>query len=206
MIENKGKFTIQLKKLAGESSAYITGEQNRDKIAAIIYIILSLLSLSFFGIFAISPTLATVSGLKKDFEANKILLQQLKGKAESLSTLRNQYQLIQSDLPLLVNAITSSAEVPKLTRQIEIIDSRNSLSVEKLDTDLLELYPSKNVSNPIFSYSFSVTVNGEQNSIDNFIKEIVNIDRVIGIDRLSVGAEENIFSAVINGKAFFYKP
>ena len=36
------------------------------------------------------------------------------------------------------------------------------------------------------------------------VPEIINIDRIIGIERLSTGKQQNDFIAAITGKAFFF--
>lgn len=204
MTINKTKIQQQFKDLVDKSNQYLNVQQNKQRVVAYIYIILSFFSLSFFGLFAIGPTLSTITELDKEYTDEKAVLQQLQDKNSNLRSLNAQYLQIQPDLQLITNAIPDSPDVSQLTRQIEILATKNSLVVQKLDTGLLELYPAKNANTSIFSFMFSTTVRGGEKDINNFIAEIINIDRIIGIERLSTGKQQNDFTAAITGKAFFF--
>jgi Tfp pilus assembly protein PilO len=204
MTINKAKIQQQLKDLVDKSNQYLNVQQNKQRVVAYIYIILSFFSLSFFGLFAIGPTLSTISELNKEYADEQNVLKQLQDKNSNLRSLNAQYLQIQPDLSLITNAIPDSPNVSQLTRQVEVLATKNSLVLQKLDTGLLELYPAKNANTSIFSFMFSATVRGSEKDINNFIAEIINIDRIIGIERLSTGKQQNDFTAAITGKAFFF--
>lgn len=204
MIINKAQISQQLRDLVNKSNQYLNVQKNKQQVVAYIYIILSFFSLSFFGLFAIGPTLTTISELNKEYADGKTVLQQLQEKNSNLRSLNVKYLQIQPDLPLITNAIPDSPNVSQLTRQVEVLATKNNLVLQKLDTGLLELYPAKKVNISIFSFMFSTTVRGGEKDINNFIAEIINIDRIIGIERLSTGKQQNDFTAAITGKAFFF--
>lgn len=204
MTINKAQISQQIKDLVNKSNQYLNVQQNKQRVVAYIYIILSLFSLSFFGLFAIGPTLSTISELNKEYADGKNVLKQLQDKNSNLRSLNAQYLQIQPNLSLITNAIPDSPNVSQLTRQVEVLATKNNLVLQKLDTGLLELYPAKNSNTSIFSFMFSTTVSGSEKDINNFIVEIINIDRIIGIERLSTGKQQNDFTAAITGKAFFF--
>jgi len=204
MLINKAKIQQQLKDIIDKSNQYLNLQQNKQKVVAYIYIILSLLSLSFFGLFAIGPTLSTISALNKEYADEQNVLRELQEKNSNLRSLNAQYLQIQSNLSLVTNAIPDSPNVSQLTRQVEVLATKNNLVLQKLDTGLLELYPAKNSNTSIFSFMFSTTVRGSEKDINNFIAEIISIDRIIGIERLSTGRQQDDFTAAITGKAFFF--
>lgn len=204
MTINKAQISQQIKDLVNKSNQYLNVQQNKQRVVAYIYIILSLFSLSFFGLFAIGPTLSTISELNKEYADGKNVLKQLQEKNSNLRSLNAQYLQIQPNLSLITNAIPDSPNVSQLTRQVEVLATKNNLVLQKLDTGLLELYPAKNSNTSIFSFMFSTTVSGSEKDINNFIVEIINIDRIIGIERLSTGKQQNDFTAAITGKAFFF--
>ena len=204
MTINKAEIQQQIKDLINKSNQYLNLAQNKQRVVAYIYIILSFFSLSFFGLFAIGPTLSTISELNKEYADGTAVLQQLQEKNSNLRSLNSNYLKIQPDLSLITNAIPESPNVSQLTRQIEVLATKNNLVVQKLDTGLLELYPAKKVNTSIFSFMFSTTVRGGEKEINNFISEIINIDRIIGIERLSTGKQQSDYIAAITGKAFFF--
>lgn len=200
------KILKQLKDLLKSANDVFSSSQNKQKAIAYMYLIFTLFSLSFFGIFAIRPTLSTISQLKKQFEESSLVLSSLKEKNRSLQVLGIQYSQIEPQLPLITNAIPESPKIPELTRQIEVLSAQNNVSVDKLDMGIIELYPAKKSNPPIFSYTFSVSVKGSENDINNFITQILNFERLISIERISTGkADKDNYDASITGRAYFYK-
>ena len=202
---NKAKIQQMIRDLVDRSNQYLNVEQNKQRVVAYIYIILSFFSLSFFGLFAIGPTLTTISELNKEYADGQNVLKKLEEKNSNLRSLNAQYLQIQGDLNLITNAIPDSSNVSQLTRQMEVLATKNNLVLQKLDTGLLELYPTKKANTSIFSFMFSTAVKGSEKDINNFIAEVISIDRIIGIERLSTGKQQDAFIAAITGKAFFFK-
>lgn len=199
------KIKQQIKELIAKSNEYLNAG-NKQRATAYLYIIFSLLALSFFGLFAIGPTITTISQLSKQYEEDKIALQKLKDKNAALKALSAEYVNIQEDLGLIDSAIPQAPKLAELTRQLEYLASKNNLIVQKLDTGLMELFPASNKNSALFSYTFSIGVFGLESEVNAFISEVINMGRIVGIDRLSTGRQQdNAFSASITGRAFFYK-
>lgn len=204
---NTDKIKEQLKDLINKSNTLLNSSQNKQQVTAYLYIIFSLAALSFFGLFAIGPTLTTISQLNKQYEEDKVALKQLEEKNAALRSLNSQYIDIQEDLDLIDKAIPESPKVAELTRQLEFLANRNSLIVRKLDTGLMELFPAKNVTSPVLSFSFSISVAGAEQDVNTFISNVINMERIIGIDRLTTGSEQgDFFLATLTGKAYLYRP
>lgn len=180
----------------------ITAEE-RKKIISYGYIILTLFTLSFFGIFAIAPTLSTISNLNKQYDDNKLVLASLNKKLASLQSLDAEYKNMQDDLTTIYNAIPKTTKIPRLTRQIEDIAASHNVALTKLTFGTVEIYP--NVKNePIYSFNFNVNAQGTQNNVNDFIGSLINFDRIVGIDRVITGQnEEKVYTVQITGRAYF---
>ena len=63
MFKDKDKIKAEIKSLIDKGNAILSASQNRQRVTAYLYIIFSLFALSFFGIFAIGPTITTISNL-----------------------------------------------------------------------------------------------------------------------------------------------
>ena len=48
--------------------------QNKKQVTAYIYILLTLLTVSFFGFFALRPAFSIIAGLQKQLADNKVVL------------------------------------------------------------------------------------------------------------------------------------
>ncbi|OGH17360.1 MAG: hypothetical protein A3C30_04120 [Candidatus Levybacteria bacterium RIFCSPHIGHO2_02_FULL_40_18] len=173
------------------------------KIVAYLYIILTLFAFSFFGFFAIAPTLSTVANLNKQYEDNKLILDSLNKKLSSLTLLDFQYKEIQQDLENIYSAIPQTPRIPFLTRQLENIAKDSGVTIKKLNFGTVELYP--NIKNePIYSFNFTVDIIGDQRSVNAFISNIIGFDRIVGIDKISTGKNaENNYEASIIGRVYF---
>lgn len=196
----------QLKDLQ-KSVKIALNSQGREKIIAYLYIFFSLLALSFFGFFAVRPTVTTITALQKQFKDSQKVLADLKVKNQALQTLTAQYQGLGSDLLLATNAIPDSPRIPELTRKLETLANQNNLVVTKLSVGVIELFPAKKkINSSIFSYTFSFSVQGSEAAINLLIADLINFDRIVGLERLTTGkAERNTFAASITGRAYFFK-
>lgn len=202
----KDQVNQQLQGLIVKGNKILSVEESRQKIVGSLYIIMSLAALSFFGIFAIGPTVTTISQLQKQHSEGQTVLENLTRKNGALQQLAVQYASIESDASLILNAIPETPRIPELSRQLEMLANRNNLALTKLDFGIIELYPAKKAVSPIFSYNFTMSVEGSETNINKFIGEIISIERMISIERLVSGKEKkNISSASITGRAFFYK-
>jgi Tfp pilus assembly protein PilO len=194
--KRKAKIWLQTQFIA------INNEQ-RKRIVSFCYIALTLFTISFFGIFAIAPTLSTISNLNKQYEDNKLVLNALNNKLTALQSLDSQYRNMQDDLTVIYDAIPKSTKIPKLARQIENIAAANNVTVTKLNFGTVEIYPVAK-HDPLYSFNFNVTTQGSQNDINSFIASIINFNRIIGIDRVTTGQnEEKTYSVQITGRAYF---
>lgn len=206
-METKSSISQQLQDLIAKSNSFLNTEKNKQKAVAYIYVVLSLFTLTVFGMFAIGPTITTISQLNKQYDENSTVLTALKQKNTNLQTLNAQFNTIQPELSLINRAIPLAPQVTELSRQLEVLATKNNLTVSKLDMGLMELYPAQNANQPIFSYTFSVTVDGNEKDINKFVSDIINMERIIGIERLTTGKQlQENFTASIVGRAFFYKP
>ena len=178
-------------------------DDQRKKIAAYLYISLTLFTVSFFGFFAIAPTLTTVANLNKQHEDNKLILDALNKKLTSITLLDAQYTEIQVAIENIYAAIPRTPRMPYLTRQLENIAKDSGVIIRKLNFGTVELHPNAK-KEPIYSFNFNVNVNGDEQSVNNFISSIIGFDRIVGIDKISTGKnEENKYEASIIGRVYF---
>ncbi len=180
-------------------------DKQRKQVVGYVYIVLTLITVSFFGLFAISPTLSTISNLNKQYDDNKLILDGLNKKLLDLASLDEQYKDLKSDIDGAYNAIPQTTKIPKLTRQIEDIASDSDVTLTKLTVGNVEIYPNIKNGN-IYSFAFTVSVQGDQITVNNFMASLINFDRIIGIDRVATGQnDEKKYTAQITGRAYFAK-
>lgn len=198
----KQDYINEIKRIYEKSIASYPDE-DVQKFSGYFFIILTLATVIFFGIFAIAPTLNTVSNLNKQYKDNMVVYQALSQKLANLTLLDSQYQTVKNDEPLIYAAIPQNSDIPKLTRQIENLVTQDNLNLKTLTFGSIEIYP--NIKNDsIYSFTFVVSVAGAESDVNKFTSDIINIDRIIGIERISTGTDQNKqFSLSFTGRAFF---
>lgn len=181
-------------------------EDGREKLNAYIYIILSLAALSFFGIFAIRPTLSTISTLNQQYRENQNIHNQLVQKSNALRSLDVQYQQLTPDLPIVLSAVPKSTRMAYVTRQIETLAANNGLALTQLSFGTIELYPALKDNPALYSFTFTAALEGNEDQVQNFISQVISFDRLVNIDQLSTGnREDGAYGVTLTGRVFFSK-
>ncbi|OGH12685.1 MAG: hypothetical protein A2776_01515 [Candidatus Levybacteria bacterium RIFCSPHIGHO2_01_FULL_40_10] len=178
--------------------------QDRNKIISYLYIVLTLFAVSFFGFFAIAPTLSTISTLNKQYLDSRLVYESLRTKLSSLQSLDVQHKQMEPELNIIYSAIPKTTKIPQLTRQIENIAAESNVQITRLSFGTIEIYPNVKTTDPVYSYTFSVAVSGSDPDVNSFLSNIISFDRIIGVDRVATGLDEkNKFTAAITGRAYF---
>ena len=179
---------------------YLSEERSQKFFA----IALTLLASSFFGFFAINPTVSTIVKLKKEVSDNEFVYNELNSKIKNLSELRKQYSSLQNDLFIITNAIPTEPDVHLLFAQIQTIARNSDVKIKKLQNSEVEVLKSdKGSSKQYYSYSFSIAGNGSFQNINSFTQSIANMQRIIGIDVFSITGQGQSLGFNIQGMAFF---
>lgn len=171
-------------------------------------IVLTLIALSFFGLFAINPTLSTIVKLKKELSDDEFVDQQLKQKISNLSSLQQKYSLLQKDIPFVLSAIPKNANIPLLLAQVQSVAQNNNVRLKNLQNFQVELFNEKGINKQFYSYFFSLSGEGSYDNIQNFVSSLVNIQRIISIETFSVNKTENtneLLQFTLKGLAYYKK-
>jgi len=141
----------------------------------------------FLALFAIRPTLLTMSDLLKEIEDKKALQEQLNKKVAALGSAQSIYLTLENRLPLLDAAIPSTPEtinsikiIEKLATDEEIV--LNSISLTEVP-ETPQTIPSFDKLSRV-NLDFSLTVSGDYTSIKNFVAGILNSQRTFVVESI----------------------
>lgn len=177
----------------------------QERTQTFIIIVLTLLSLSMFGLFAINPTITTIIQLRKQIADNTLVQSKLQEKIANLSILQVQYNQIQPDLSLVLAAVPSAHNTPEFIGKIQTLAAKNNVAVISIQSNPLILTgtPSTKAS----SISFSVTAQGNRSDILRFITAFMTFDRITTIDKILLNTtttdQVTTTQVQIDGKAVF---
>lgn len=159
---------------------------HEEKVQTYATVILTFLAISFFGIFAISPTLSTIAVLRKTVEDSKFLDFQLQSKITNMTKLQSSFSSISPQLPVLYSAIPQSPQVGKLSGQIRTLAQDSGVTLDQLQVQSTEIASSgkpKSVLKPIM---INIGVKGDFESFKKFYDSLTDFDRLLTVSSMSV--------------------
>lgn len=153
---------------------------------------LSVAAVLFFALFAIRPTLLTMSDLIKELEDKRALDTQLAQKIAALSAAQENYSQLQNRLFVLEEALPRGVDVAHTLKIIEKAASDQGLSISTMTA--LELPDPVTVDRPIIELErklmpIQVSVMGGYENIRNFAEQLRDSRRSFVIERLTFNAE-----------------
>lgn len=177
----------------------------RQKFISYLFIILTLFTVSFFGIFAIMPTLSTIANLNKQKADNELMFEKLKTKLLNMQKLDALYTENEEKIQRVDTAIPPSAQIPTVVKKIESLAQKNNLFISEIQTGDIAVFPTVEKTPPLYSFTLSLSLVGDSEDINSFLTDIINFDRIIGIETIGSGTtNESRSEVVITGRAFFY--
>lgn len=111
----------------------------KENTRIITTLILTFFAMSFFGIFAINPTLSTIVTLQKQLADSELVYEKLKTKITTLSSLQQQYANLQADLPVVMEAIPKIPDAPLLTAQIHGLAKQRNIKITSFSISGVQL-------------------------------------------------------------------
>jgi Tfp pilus assembly protein PilO len=149
-------------------------------------LVLTIVALSFFGLFAISPTLSTIANLNKQLDDNKYVDQQLQTKINNLYTLQQQYAQIGGDLPYVYDAVPKDPQVPLLAGQVQAIAKNSGVTLIGFQTFEAQVPDPSTPVKDSYAYTFSLSASGSYDNISTFANSMLGMQRVISLDIISI--------------------
>lgn len=177
-----------------------------ERTQKFITLVLTLIALSFFGIFAINPTLSTIAKLRKEIEDSSFVDQKLEQKINSLTSLQQKYTLLQDDLPIIFSAIPRSPEIPLLVAQVQAAGRNSNVIVDSVQTFQVELEKPK-IEKKFSTFAFSLSADGSYENLLKFLTTLTNMQRVVSVDIISITRKtgDTNLQLTFRGKAYFDK-
>lgn len=155
---------------------------------ASIELFLSVAAVLFFAVFAIRPTLITMSDLVKEIEDKRELDKKLGQKIAALSSAQAEYLKLESRLGVLAVHIPMNPNVVETLKIIEKLASDQKITISTLNINDVPKDVAEDVA---FSklerrnLKFNVTVGGEFPAIRSFIAALMESQRSFLIEKVT---------------------
>ena len=181
----------------------------QEKTQKYTSVILTLTASILLGIFALSPTLSTITSLQKQLEDDKFVEQKLSEKINNLSLLQQAYSSLEDDLPAVFNAIPEKSEIPLLAASIQGLANESNVKLSNFQTLPAEVSEKAILAKKFASYDFNLTAKGDYQNMLIFLDKLVNFQRVTTVGNIAIAKtiEINItnLQLSIRGTAYFKK-
>ena len=171
-------------------------------------LILSFLTASFFGIFAIRPTVTTIAKLRKEIQDDRDVERRLTEKINTLTALDQVYRQVEHDLASVEAVFPSQSDFQNLLSLIEntaIVYQLGIVSLQFKPVDLVkpEVEGGDFKVNPI---AFQVLFKGGYEDLVSGLASLIKARRLITTEtvqiKLSREAEEELLLEV-GGRSFY---
>lgn len=162
-------------------------------------LVITILVVMFFALFAIRPTLLTMSDLIKEIDDKKALDRALDQKIAALSTAQTEYLSLQDRLTLLEEALPTNPNVLEAVGIIEKLASERQIAITTIGVPDL---PAEITGSPALTNETVATPTQRQNlvlkvtlasdylTIQQFIKDLQNTRRMAVVDNIEYNVTE----------------
>jgi Tfp pilus assembly protein PilO len=147
-----------------------------------VFVVMSFMTVSFFSVFAIRPTLITISNLIREIEDKREVNSQLDQKVAGLSRVQAEYSQVKADLPRVWRAMPDKPEVASVIWQLELAAVRNGLKLINLQVEPVTLTATKaetTKGKELPKIEVGVTVGGNLTQVKAFMTAVNNLGRVM---------------------------
>jgi Tfp pilus assembly protein PilO len=166
-------------------------EQPVAKVSLELFLTIGLVL--FLALFAIRPTLLTMSDLIKEIDDKKELNEKLGRKIAALGSAQSEYLTLESRLGVLDEALPSKPDLVRNLKLIEKIASDNrvlitSISIGEIPPESDDTVPFANLKRQ--NMTMSVAVVGDYPSIRTFVEKLQESRRAIIVDTVNFTLDE----------------
>lgn len=165
---------------------------------------LTFVTIAFFGFFAIGPTIGTITDLQKQLDDSKFVNDALQKKIANLTTLQTKYTQIQSTLDPVYSAVPANPGFDTFAGQLHQLALQFNVQLNRVQTLPLDLSATA-MKAPYLAYAFSIECQGDLQSLQNFMTQLAQFNRLVTFDTIDytrVGRIDNSFRMSIRGKTY----
>lgn len=181
-------------------------------------LVASLLLVTFFVIFALSPTINTILALNKKIADQKKTIAALDTKIVNLVSAQQNFAAAESLVPLLENALPKNPTPETVVHQILVVATNSGVTVSTLQFKPMTLLSDKPEGTPqvpeeiaamvpseLSPLPVTFSINGNRQTTKSFLQKLEDSLRYIRFNRIGLSFEKNGDSHTdIAGISYYY--
>ena len=181
------------------------------KTRSMIWLAVTILTVSFFLIAAIKPTLTTIAQLNREIKDKEEANQQLQKKINALITAQENYAKNSDNLILLDQALPENSEFPTLAYFLEQVATQSGVTLKSLNFERIDdRAETRKQNSPSTgqSFNFSLAASGEYVNLKGFLASLEASRRILTLtgstfSKNKKNETETELQLSVSGKASF---
>jgi Tfp pilus assembly protein PilO len=172
---------------------------------------------SFFGFFALKPTIVTIVNLQSQIKLKKDVDLKLGQKVQALQKAQLSFAKAQNDLSIIDKTLPPGADFTRFERELEYLAVKNNIILFDGRFGGFNVIGNPKVSSTKKTVSnlnyttldFNLGISGSYQNLKNFLKDLENLDRLVTINNLSFSKQTQTKGAELQIKLnaqTFYLP
>lgn len=180
--------------------------EKKPEVKTSIELLLTLLTISFFSIFALRPTINTIFELLANIRSQEEIQNALVQKTKNLDQAQEVWTKETSRRFLLEQALPKDPQPDHYLRQIEGLAVRHNITLKSFSTDKVVIigHDIEKTNN----FNVVLSISGDYSSLMSFLKDLETLRRIIKINSLSFAkggrGEDSVLSLTISGGVPYY--
>lgn len=175
-------------------------------------LIVSILTVILFALFALRPTLLTMSDLLREIQEKQELDEQLGEKISSLATAQSEFSTYQAQIQALDQAILQNASLEEVAYYLESLLLDSGLGVQRVSFGQIPVQVSPVSENPgqpvLTKFQVQIVLDGDLAAFQAFMARVESVKPLFSIDGWSVSPAEGIdrppIEAAVNLGVYIY--
>jgi len=175
-------------------------------------VIISIVTVILFALFALRPTLLTMSDLLREIEEKRELDEKLGQKISSLATAQSEYSTYRAQIQALDQAILRESSLEEVAYYLESVLLESGLTVQRLSFGQIPVQTSavaENPSQPVLTkYQVQIVLDGDLPAFRAFLERIEKVKPLFSVNGWSVSPAEGIdrppIEAAVNLGVYIY--
>ncbi len=181
-------------------------------------LILSMVTIALFAVFAIRPTILTIIDLNKEIKEKQETVFKLVQKIKDLQTGNNTLQTESERLRIIDESVPDSASPEIFVKQIESIANSNQLKIMSLAITNAVLIGNEDIQNKsdegkklpdnALQVPFTISLTGSYENLFAFTNNLQDLRRPVQIDSFAINSNfvenEKVLVLIVTGRIPFY--
>lgn len=155
--------------------------------------ILSFLTVSLFGWYAIRPTITTILSLRREIQDKTKINQQMDEKIAALIDAQTLYENISDQLPYLMSAIPQRVHIDEVMQSIDTLRFTHNLSVTSIETSKVPLAQDSRLLSKVDSFyqtTIKIIFTGPYPSVLAMINDLTRLSRIVTLEDVTLDRNE----------------